>query len=243
MSMMHNLQQHAKRILAYTSRPRFFCSYRTRTLSSPTNRTLQIRIETAADNKAAITTVLEQWQQQQLGYHLNPSLVRCSVEELHDSKSFLKALELSEWMIDKKICNHLPEDYTVRFHLIENVLGLEEAKKFFESIPENLKGESIYSTALLKSDTNSGKKSLSKAESTFDKMKKLGMLLRTSQYNLMISLYSSLGIREEIYGDWEPQGLEFDTGIPGLLISRYNEEDDEAKVREVEYSSRQSGCG
>ncbi|CAL9232324.1 unnamed protein product [Arabidopsis halleri] len=166
MSMMHNLQHHAKRILAYSSRPRFFCSHRTRTLSSLTNRTLQIRIKTAADNKAAITTVLEQWQQQQLGYHLNPSLVRGIVEKPHDSKSFLKALE---------------------------------------------------------SYTNSGEKSLSKAESTFDKMRKLGMLLRTSQYNLIDKIITKIKPRlnrrrlgaEEIYEEWEPQGPEFDTGIPG----------------------------
>lgn len=201
MSMTLNLQRHAKRILAYSNRPRFFCSYRNGTLSSPgTNQTLLSRIESAADQKAAITTVLEQWrqQQQQHGNHqLNPSLVKGIVEKLHDSKRYRQALEVSNWMIKKKICNHLPEDLAVRFHLIENVLGLEEAEKFFQSIPENLKGESIY-TALLKSYAKSGEISLRKAEYTFEKMRKLGMLLRPSPYNSMVSLYSSLRNRNKV---------------------------------------------
>ncbi|KAG7576831.1 Pentatricopeptide repeat, partial [Arabidopsis thaliana x Arabidopsis arenosa] len=203
MSMTLNLQRHAKRILAYSNRPRFFCSYRNGTLSSPgTNQTLLSRIESAADQKAAITTVLDQWrqqqQQQQHGNHqLNPSLVKGIVEKLHDSKRYRQALEVSNWMIEKKICNHLPEDLAVRFHLIENVLGLEEAEKFFQSIPENLKGESIY-TALLKSYAKSGEESLSKAEYTFEKMRKLGMLLRPSPYNSMVSLYSSLRNRNKV---------------------------------------------
>jgi len=52
-------------------------------------------------------------QQQQLGYNLNPSLVRGIFEKLHDSKCFCKALEVSEWLIENRICNSLPEDYTV----------------------------------------------------------------------------------------------------------------------------------
>ncbi|XP_010418771.1 PREDICTED: putative pentatricopeptide repeat-containing protein At1g28020 [Camelina sativa] len=211
MSMARNLQQHAKRLIAHSSRPRFFCTYRNGTLSA-TNQTLQSRIEAALDQKAAITTVLEQWRQQQ-GNQLNPSLVRGVFEKLHDSKRYSQALEVSTWMVNNKICNHLPEDFAVRFHLIENVLGLEEAEKFFKSIPENLKGESIY-TALLKSYAKSGEKSLSKAEFTFEKMRKLGMLLRPSPYNSMVSLYSSLRNRvkvDEILQEMKENNIELDS--------------------------------
>ncbi|XP_019092183.1 PREDICTED: putative pentatricopeptide repeat-containing protein At1g28020 [Camelina sativa] len=208
-----NLQQHAKRLIAHSSRPRFFCTYRNGTLSSSaTNQTLQSRIEAALDQKAAITTVLEQWRQQQ-GNQLNPLLVRGVYEKLHESKRYSQALEVSNWMVNNKICNHLPEDLAVRFHLIENVLGLEESEKFFNSIPENLKGESIY-TALLKSYAKSGEKSLSKAESTFEKMRKLGMLLRPSPYNSMVSLYSSLRNRvkvDEILREMKENNTEIDS--------------------------------
>ncbi|ESQ56243.1 hypothetical protein EUTSA_v10027559mg, partial [Eutrema salsugineum] len=79
------------------------------------------RIELALDQKAENTTVLEQWrQQQQRKNQLNPSL----------------------------ICNLIPEDFTARFYLIHNVFGLEKAEKFFKTILENLRSESIYSSLL-----------------------------------------------------------------------------------------------
>lgn len=44
----------------------------------------------------------------------------------------------------------------------------------------------------------------------------------------------------EVYGEWEEsQGREFDARIPGLLISRYCEEDDHVKLSDVVNSSRQ----
>ncbi|XP_019096359.1 PREDICTED: putative pentatricopeptide repeat-containing protein At1g28020 [Camelina sativa] len=214
--MTHNLQQHARRILAYSSRPRFFCSYINGTLPSPaSNQTLLSRIEAAADRKAEITTVLEHWrqQQQQRGNQLNPSLVRGIVEKLNCSKRYSQALEVSEWMSKQKICNLVPEDFTTRFHLIENVLGLEEAEKFLESIPENLRGESIYTSLLRNYSRQPGLRALSKAESTFKKMRKLGLLLRPSPYNSMTSLYSSRENRDkvdEILQEMMENNVEFD---------------------------------
>ncbi|XP_019099593.1 PREDICTED: putative pentatricopeptide repeat-containing protein At1g28020 [Camelina sativa] len=215
--MTHNLQQHARRILAYSSRPRFFCSYINGTLPSPaSNQTLLSRIEAAANRKAEITTVLEHWrqQQQQHGNQLNPSLLRGIVEKLNCSKRYSQALEVSEWMTKQKIlCNLVPEDFTTRFHLIENVLGLEEAEKFFESIPENLRGESIYTSLLRNYSRQPGLRALFKAESTFEKMKKLGLLLRPSPYNSMTSLYSSRGNRgkvDEILQEMKDNNVEFD---------------------------------
>ncbi|XP_019092184.1 PREDICTED: putative pentatricopeptide repeat-containing protein At1g28020 [Camelina sativa] len=146
MIMTHNLQQHARRILAYSSRSRFFCSYTNGTLPSPaTNQTLLSRIEAAdANRKAEITT------------------------------RYSQALEVSEWMTKQKICNLVPEDFTTRFHLIENVLGLGEAEKFLESIPENLRGESMYTSLLRNYSRQPGLRALCKAVSTFEKMEKLG---------------------------------------------------------------------
>ncbi|KAG7630837.1 Pentatricopeptide repeat [Arabidopsis suecica] len=200
MSMRHNLQRHAKRILAYSNRPRFFCSYTNGTLSSPArNQTLQSRIEAASHQKAEITTVLEQWLQlqQQQGKQLNPSLLRGIVEKLRSSNRPRQALEVSDWMVEQKIYN-LPEDFSARFHLTEKVLNLEEAEKFFESIPENMRFESMYNSLLRSYARQSGEKALKKAESIFKKMKKLGLLLRPSPYNSMTSLYSSLGNRDKV---------------------------------------------
>ncbi|KAL1190558.1 putative pentatricopeptide repeat-containing protein [Cardamine amara subsp. amara] len=187
--MTHNLQQHARRILACRTRTQFFCSYTNKTLSSPvTNLTLHCRIEAALPGE--IPTLLEQWrQQQQHGKQLNPSLVRSILEKLHDSHRFREALEVSNWMIEQNICKLIPQDFTTRFHLIEKVLGFKEAEKFFESIPENQRSESIYNSLLRSYAKRSGKHDLDKAESIFKKMRELGLLLRLSPYSSMTSLY------------------------------------------------------
>ncbi|KAG2294927.1 hypothetical protein Bca52824_041596 [Brassica carinata] len=133
---MISLQQQARRFLAHSSNARLFCSNTNQTIWA-SNQTLQSRIESALNQKAKISTVLEQWRQQ--GNKLNPSLVRGIFEKLRDSKRYPQALEVSQWMAERKICSLVPEDYAARFNLVESVLGLEEAEKFLEKVPENLK--------------------------------------------------------------------------------------------------------
>ncbi|KAG2315504.1 hypothetical protein Bca52824_018626 [Brassica carinata] len=137
-----DLTKHAKRVLAHSSNvARLFCTNTNATLST-SNQTLQSRIDSALHQNSQISTVLEQWRQQ--GNKLNPSLVRGIFEKLRDSKQYPQALEVSTWMTERNVCSPVPEDYTTRFHLIENVLGFKEAEKFLEKVPENLRNESMY---------------------------------------------------------------------------------------------------
>ncbi|CAH8253736.1 unnamed protein product [Arabidopsis lyrata] len=156
--------------------------------------TLNHRITDALHRNAQIIPVLEQWRQQ--GNQVNPSHVRVIIKKLRDSDQSLQALQVSEWMSKEKICNLIPEDFAARLHLIENVVGLEEAEKFFESIPKNARDDSVYTTLLnwyARSD-----KTLCKAEATFQKMRELGLLSRPSPYNAMMSLYIALNDREKV---------------------------------------------
>lgn len=91
-------------------------------------------------------------------------------------------------MSSQQVYNLFPEDIASRIQLIETVLGLKEAEKFFESIPETFKDYTVYTT-LLTFYTRS-EETLQKAEATFEKMRELGFLLKPSPYNLMLSLYS-----------------------------------------------------
>lgn len=99
-------------------------------------------------------------------------------------------------MSKEKICSLTPEDFAARFCLIDNVVGLEEAETFFESIPNSARDESVY-TSLLSSYTRSDK-TMSKAEATFKTMRELGLLTSPSPYNAMISLYSALKNRDKV---------------------------------------------
>ncbi|CDY71968.1 BnaCnng75350D, partial [Brassica napus] len=185
--MSHNLQHHTRSILAHSSRTLLFCSYTNGTLpSSPrhSTTTLHSRIEAASEGKTAIT-------------------------RLRDSQRFRQALEVSDWMIEHKLCNLIPEDFTARFCLIENVLGLKEAEKFFESVPENQRGEAIY-TALLNSYTV--KKDL------------IGLLLKPLPYNSMMSLYFSVRKRDkvdEIMREMKENNVQFDTLTVNIALRVY----------------------
>ncbi|CAF2127126.1 unnamed protein product [Brassica napus] len=222
--MSHNLQHHTRSILAHSSRTLLFCSYTNGTLpSSPrhSTTTLHSRIEAASEGKTAITRVLEQWRRQQKGKQINPSMVRVLVEELRDSQRFRQALEVSDWMIEHKLCNLIPEDFTARFCLMENVLGLKEAEKFFESVPENQRGEAIY-TALLNCYTV--KKDLVKAEGTFKNMREIGLLLKPLPYNSMMSLYFSVRKRDkvdEIMREMKENNVQFDTLTVNIALRVY----------------------
>ncbi|KAL0695545.1 hypothetical protein Bca4012_062725 [Brassica carinata] len=99
--------------------------YRSRTFGtlSSANQTLQDRLTEALDQNAQIIPVLQQWRQQ--GNHINPSHVIVIIKKLRDSDQPVQALQVSEWMLD-------------------NVVGLEKAEKFFESIPHSARDGSVY---------------------------------------------------------------------------------------------------
>lgn len=87
-------------------------------------------------------------------------------------------------MGEQKVFDIFAEDYAARLYLVDHVLGLEEAEKFFESIPVNMRDYFVYST-LLNSYTRS-EKTLDKAEATFEKMRELGFLLKPSPFKIEI---------------------------------------------------------
>ncbi|XP_020866818.1 pentatricopeptide repeat-containing protein At1g15480, mitochondrial [Arabidopsis lyrata subsp. lyrata] len=99
-------------------------------------------------------------------------------------------------MCEQRVFNVFPEDYAARLNLVETVLGLEEAEKFFERIPENMRDYSVYEN-LLRSYTKS-EKTLDKAEDTFEKMRDLGFLSKPSPFDTMISLYRKLNKRDMV---------------------------------------------
>ncbi|KAG7593139.1 Pentatricopeptide repeat [Arabidopsis thaliana x Arabidopsis arenosa] len=211
--MMRILLQHATR-----HRVRSFG-----TLSSPTtaSQTLQHRITDALHRNAQIIPVLEQWRQQ--GNQVNPSHVRVIIKKLRDSDQSLQALQVSEWMSKENICNLIPEDFAARLHLIENVVGLEKAEKFFEIIPKNARDDSVYTT-LLNSYARSDK-TLCKAEATFQKMRELGLLSRPSPYNAMMSLYSALKDREkaeELLREMKDNNVEADSITVNNVLKLYS---------------------
>ncbi|CAH8283545.1 unnamed protein product [Eruca vesicaria subsp. sativa] len=140
-----------------------------------------------------ITLFLEEWGK--LGRNqVKPSELIDLIKNLQDS--ITKALD-HDASSCQEVIGLCPEDYANLLNLTEKELGLKEAGEFFEtSIPEKMKGESVYST-LLNMHTRSYQ-NVSKAEAIFEKMGELGFLSKLSPFKSMISLYSVLGKRVEI---------------------------------------------
>ncbi|ESQ54372.1 hypothetical protein EUTSA_v10027393mg [Eutrema salsugineum] len=193
--------RHTMRLLAQQARriPASNIASRVRhsgTLISPHhNNPLLLRIATALDQKTPVVQVLDQWREQ--GNQVKPSDLRCIIKKLQDSQLFPHALQISEWMSSHQVYTLFPEDIASRIQLIEIVLGLKEAEKFFEkSIPETMKDYTVYTTLLTlytRSETT-----LQKAESVFEKMRELGFLLKPAPYNLLLSIYSPMRNQEKV---------------------------------------------
>ncbi|KAL0695546.1 hypothetical protein Bca4012_062726 [Brassica carinata] len=99
--------------------------------------------------------------------------------------------------------------------MVEVVLGLEEAEKFFQNILENMKDYTVYAT-LLSSYTKSDKL-LGKAKATFEKMRELGFLMRPSPFNSMLSFHSQRNMVVEFLREMEENNVAPD----GLMVNKF----------------------
>lgn len=84
----------------------------------------------------------------------------------------------------------LEGDYAVHLDLIAKLRGLNSAEKFFEDLPDQMKGQ-LTCTALLHNYVQH--KDSSKAEGLMEKMLECGFVKNPLPYNHMISLYISNG--------------------------------------------------
>ncbi|CAG7864502.1 unnamed protein product [Brassica rapa] len=164
--------------------------------------------------KRPINPLLDQW-----GSRMRVSELKCLIKNLHDSNQFSKALQVSEWMDEKRACNIYAEDYAVRLHMVDVVLGLEEAEKFFKNIPENMKDYTVYAT-LLSSYTKSDKH-LGKAKATFEKMRELGLLMKPSPFNSMFSFHSQRNMVEEFLREMEENNVAPDSLMVNKVLRIY----------------------
>ncbi|XP_059625860.1 pentatricopeptide repeat-containing protein At4g02820, mitochondrial [Cornus florida] len=117
------------------------------------------------------------------------------VRELRKFRRYKHALEICEWMRIQDDIKLLPGDYAVHLDLIAKVRGLNSAEKFFEDLPDKMRGQPTC-TALL--HTYVQHKVSSKAETLMDKMAECGFLKYPLPYNHMLSLYISTGQLEKV---------------------------------------------
>jgi hypothetical protein len=51
--------------------------------------------------------------------------------------------QASKWMFKHSVFDNFPEDCAAQLHLVNTVLGLEEAEKMFKNIPEKMRDYSV----------------------------------------------------------------------------------------------------
>ncbi|CAL8136383.1 unnamed protein product [Prunus armeniaca] len=161
--------------------------------SSSSSTTLHDRIKVIRDPKASVLPVLEQWVTE--GGAVEKQELQSLVRLLKDFRRFNHALEISQWMTDRRYFDLSPSDAAARLNLIHRVHGLEDAEKYFNNMSKSLKSVNAYGALL---SIYVQENSVEKAEATMQKMKKLGMAKTSFPYNMLINLYSQNGEHEKI---------------------------------------------
>ncbi|XP_029146712.1 pentatricopeptide repeat-containing protein At4g02820, mitochondrial-like [Arachis hypogaea] len=117
------------------------------------------------------------------------------VRELRKNKSFKHALEVCEWMTLQQHIKLVQGDYAVHLDLIAKVQGLNSAEKFFEDLPDQMRGRQTC-TALLHVYVQNNL--ADKAEALMSKMSECDFLGCPLPFNHMISLYIANGKLEKV---------------------------------------------
>ncbi|KDP21467.1 hypothetical protein JCGZ_21938 [Jatropha curcas] len=157
--------------------------------------TLGRRLFSLAYAKRSAVIAIQKWKSE--GHSVQKYQLNRIVRELRKLKRYKHALEVCEWMTQEREIKLLPGDYAVHLDLIAKVRGLNSAEKFFEDLPDEMRGWHTC-TALL--HTYVQFKLLSKAEALMEKMAECGFMKNPLPYNHMLTLYVANEQFEKIPG-------------------------------------------
>ncbi|XP_010272479.1 PREDICTED: pentatricopeptide repeat-containing protein At2g20710, mitochondrial-like isoform X1 [Nelumbo nucifera] len=167
--------------------------FSTETLTSPSPDSLYERIAVTGDPKISVVPVLEKWVDE--GRSVNKVELNLLIRKLKFLRKFKHALEISQWMTNRRYFELSPSDAAMRLDLISKVHGLEHAEKYFASISNKLKALKTYGALL---NCYVREKSVEKAEALVQNMKSMGFATTSFPYNMLIILYFQTGQHEKI---------------------------------------------
>ncbi|MFS7983933.1 putative tetratricopeptide-like helical domain superfamily [Helianthus anomalus] len=133
---------------------------------------------------------------------------------------YSQALQLYEWMTHRSYLEKSSGNIAVQLDLISRVYGLQQAEKYFNTIPDSIKDFKVYGTLL---NSYAFKKSLEKAEETMEKMKQLGYMT-TLSYHTMLNLYSKTRNHDKLLKlveEMEKTGVRNNRTTYYILLSAY----------------------
>ncbi|KAG6722582.1 hypothetical protein I3842_03G168000 [Carya illinoinensis] len=198
----------------------FFCHTETIARSAPQTESLYHRISRAGDPRVPIVRVIDQWLEE--GRDVQNSELHRFIKQLRKYRRYNQALQISEWLGEQRNHDLSPGDIAIRLDLISKVHGLEEAEKYFDSIPDTSRITIHVYGALL--NCYAEHKSLDKAEATMQKMRELGFLKTSLSYNVMLKLYSQMGKTEKldsVMQEMEKKGIDRNMFTFNIRLNAY----------------------
>ncbi|XP_057472989.1 pentatricopeptide repeat-containing protein At2g20710, mitochondrial-like isoform X1 [Actinidia eriantha] len=199
--------------------------FSTQTVASSSSKdTLYGRLLPFGNPRASIVPVLDQWAGE--GRIVEQEELQVIIKSLRKFRRFKHALEISEWMSNKRYLDLSPGDVAVRLDLISKVHGLEQAEKYFSNIPIAYRGLRVIGALL---NCYAHAKSLEKAEATMQKLRELGFVLTPLPYNVMLKLYADMGKREKLdplMQEMEKEGITCDKFTFNIRLNAYSTDSD-----------------
>ncbi|XP_065875858.1 pentatricopeptide repeat-containing protein At2g20710, mitochondrial-like isoform X3 [Euphorbia lathyris] len=177
------------------------------------------RILSARDPSLSMFSILDQWSEN--GLEVKLSELHNVAKKLRQRCRFSHALQILEWMSDKRGSDLSAEHFAVRLDLISKVHGLEEAEKYFNGISDTSKGYQVYVVLLI---CYGNAKQLEKAETLMQTMRDMGIILTAYAYNVMLNLYSKMGKYEKLdllAEEMEEKGIKHDVFTFEIRLHAY----------------------
>ncbi|KAK7401962.1 hypothetical protein VNO78_13868 [Psophocarpus tetragonolobus] len=137
----------------------------------------------------SVVPILKQWVEE--GREVDQDLAH----RLSQSRRYTHALQVLEWMSNERNYDLYPGGIAKQINLISKVHGLEQAEKYFRSIPDAKIEFKIYA-ALLRCYMEH--KSLEEAEAVMKKIKEFHPVNITPCCNMMLKLYAHMGKYEKM---------------------------------------------
>ncbi|CAI9089417.1 OLC1v1023989C1 [Oldenlandia corymbosa var. corymbosa] len=179
-------------------------------------RRLMGATDTRNPNRKEASQVLKQWADE--GREIDSQIVRNSIKQLRTWRRYDDALEVSEWFGNNS--KFTSGSAAIHLDLIYKVHGLEQAERYFEITPNDLKAAHLYGALL---NCYVQEKLLDKAEAIMQKMRELGYAENLS-YNHMLDLYAQMGKRIKLISlvqEMEKKGMHFDNFTYNILLNAY----------------------
>ncbi|CAB4277541.1 unnamed protein product [Prunus armeniaca] len=218
------LKRH-QNLAANVSPIKFYCRAR----HTANTRNLFSRISPLGDPFLSVVPVLDQWVQE--GGKVNYFELQRIVRDLRARKRYRHALDVSEWMSSKGLCQFLPGDHAVQLDLIGRVRGLDAAESCFSSLSDEDTSKSY--GALLNCYVREGL--IDKSLSHMQKMKELGFATSLN-YNDIMRLYIHTGQPEKIpdvLSEMKEEGVSPDNFSYRICMSSYGMRSDISSMEKV----------